>query len=326
MQVDEDELPLPIGTAPIAVSPKTVSPAAAPSETAETGAEEEGSILEQLSPWAVSGVALGTLALLVASLVGWRMVTIGLSALGVVAIVAGIPGILSTRRTNGPWRMDRVSLAVGGSVSGVVLLLALFAPKLLNSRWGRDLAVPPSEPNKLVRVLRNKPQDEGDLLADKDWVDARKEAIRQDEVLVRVESFQVDRRAAGGDNTQILVHLRVANAGHGKPITFTGFSEERKRPVLKDDSGHGYPFVEQRRRKPGKGPPVFEAVTGPMLVDVKAGRWQDELLVFEAPAALAGAGNPAFWKLEIPASAWGREGVCQFRIPAVFDAGFFSSQ
>jgi hypothetical protein len=271
---------------------------------------DDGPLPDWVNAWGLAAFGLGVLALLLASpyLLGVRLLTISLSVCGVVVLLLGL---WSDR--NNP-RKGRISLALGGLLSGAVLFFAAFVPGIINSRWTRDFSVPTSDPNSLVVVRRDYPRDEGKSLSAEDWVDAVREAIRQDEVYVRVESVQVDRLADNGENKYVLVFLRLGNSGHERSVRFAGFSRDQHKPILTDNEGKQYPFLEQRPRKlaQGAGKVVFEA--SPLRErELPATGFLDQLLVFEgAPVKMEEM------HLELPASAWGRTGVCRFRCPGLF--------
>jgi hypothetical protein len=63
----------------------------------------------------------------------------------------------------------------------------------------------------------------------------------------------------------------------------------------------------------GEGPPAFEDV-GDQAVELKEDDRQDLLLLFEAPSRVE------ILKLEVPTSAWGRDGRCKFHIAGLFTA------
>jgi hypothetical protein len=290
-------------------APKIVAPAPLPQAPA-TDEDVDDAIPKWLNPWGLAAFMLAVSALLLASLTGLRILTITLSALGLAVAGLGI-WTKSEDQTKG-----RLSLALGGSMNGVLLLLVLFVPGVIHSRWAMDFSVPRSDPNKLAAVPRDEPRHEGKSLSPEEWVDAVKEAIRQDDVFVRVESVQIDRLADRGDNRYVLVHLRLANSGHERTIAVTGFGRDKDQPVLTDNSGRAYPFVEERPRKlgRGRGPLIFENA-GSKVRELAATGFLDQLLIFEAPSAKIEAFN-----LEVPTSAWGRAGVCKFRCPGSFKA------
>jgi hypothetical protein len=270
--------------------------------------EQEAAIPSWINPWGAAAFGLATLALLQATLVGFRFLTVLLALAGSVLVGLGIRATGEDRKTR-----DQVWFYISGVLNGAILILALFLPGVLNSWWALDRPAPSKDPNKLVLVPRDKTQEEGQPLGADDWADASTEAIRQDDVLVRVESVKVGPVADKGTDSRLLVHLRLANVGQGKPIPFEGFGGKHE-PKLTDESGGSFAFQEQRLRKPARGAPVFEA-SGPRTVEVQPMVPQDVLLIFEAPPKTEGL------RLEIPSSAWGRKGVCKLRIPALFDSG-----
>src|SRR3954451_18487241 len=101
-------------------------------------------------PWGALAFALAVLALFVASLTLQRSLTIALAGLGVIAAALGLPG-LSGRR-------DRPWLIVGGLLGGAVVLLALFAPSVLNTYWAMDVPMPETDPHLLVVTPRADPR------------------------------------------------------------------------------------------------------------------------------------------------------------------------
>ena len=270
--------------------------------------EDDESFPSWLSPWGVAAFGCAVLALLVASLVGIRLLTIALALLGVGMVPLGLRATSEDRRTR-----DRVWLGVGGSLSGLVLLLALFAPGILNSWWALDTAVPGGDPDMQTLIPRDQPQGEGRPLAADEWANAAMEAIRQDDAVVRLQSVKVGPLPGRDTGSYVLVHFRLANVRHDRTIDLEGFGGKHV-PVLKDDAGGSCPFREQWLRRQVKGPPIFDP-TVPEGVEVQPARWRDLLLVFDAPAP----GVEAF-RLELPASAWGRKGVYRFHIPNLFDA------
>jgi hypothetical protein len=261
-----------------------------------------------ISPWGAAAFAVATLALLQASVLGLRWLTVGLAALGLLLLGQGIRATRNDRQSR-----DRVWFTVGGGLSGVVLLAALIVPGLLNSRWAIDSAVPQTDPDAQMLVPRARPLDEGRRLAAEDWAEAETEAIRQGDLIVRVESVEVGPLPEKADVPYLLVHLRLANCKHGT-IAAEGFGNDKQPPVLTDDAGGSYPFLEGRPRRPASGAPVF-AVSAPQGATLGPLERQDYLLVFAAPPSPL----PAL-KLEVPASAWGRNGACKIRISRLFDA------
>src|SRR3954453_12851456 len=123
-------------------------------------------------PWGAIAFALAVVALIVASLTLQRSLTIALAGLGVVAALLGLPGLASRR--------DRRWLVAGGFLGGAVVLVASFAPGVLNSYWTLDTPVPDTDPHPLVVTPRADVRNPGRPLTDDTAADADTEAIRQD--------------------------------------------------------------------------------------------------------------------------------------------------
>jgi hypothetical protein len=283
-------------------------------EKVEDLPEPESSMPEWVSPWGLASFVLATVALLSASVVGIRVLTLGLAALGLGVALLGIPA------TKEPTAKDRLWLTMGGLLSGLILLMTLFTPGLLNNRWPLDVAALRADPNKQVVVSRDQPLGEGRPLPADGGADAATEGIRQDELLICAESAKAGRLPDKGKATFVLVHFRLGNMSHDQ-IAFRGFDSDMHKPLLTDSAGRSYVFLEQRKRLPTRDGTFFDSKATPGGVDVPPLTVQDYLLVFESPDASFTASKfdvPA--KLEVPASAWGRNGVCQFRIAAFFDA------
>jgi hypothetical protein len=279
-------------------------------ERAEDVAEADSSVPEWVSPWGLSAFVLATVGLLSASVVGIRMLTLGLTALGLVVALLGIAATKEERTTK-----DGVWLILGVLLSGLIILMTLFMPGLLNNRWALDVAVAAANPDKQVAVPREQPLGEGRPLRADESVDAATEGIRQDDLLIRVESVKAGQLPDKGKASFVLVHFRLGSMGH-QTITFQGFDRDVHKPLLTDNAGRSYAFLEQRKRL-GTSTGTFFDTKASGGVDVAPLVQQDYLLVFESSNASLKLELPA--KLEVPAPAWGRKGVCQFRIAAFFD-------
>jgi hypothetical protein len=123
------------------------------------------------------------------------------------------------------------------------------------------------------------------------------------------------------DPRYLLVHLRLAICRRENTITVEGFGSDKPPPALTADGGHSHTFREARPRKPARGTvPVFDpstpqaATLGPGAPGPFPPEYQDYLLVFTAPPSRF---EPA--RLEVPASAWGGNGACRFRLSGLFD-------
>lgn len=256
-------------------------------------------------PWGALAFALAVLALFVASLTLLRSLTIALSGLGVIAAALGLPG-LSSRR-------DRPWLIVGGFLGGAVVLLALFAPWVLNTYWAMDVPVLETDPHPLVVTPRADPHGKGSPLTADTWADADKEAIRQDDLLIWVDSVVAGRLPDKAAKPYLLVNFKLSQLRTERDITVSALTGTQS-PVLTDAAGTPWALVEQRPRR---------AIITPFDAEVLI----DQILIFELPLAVlqlpaakaADSELPVDLKLEVPASAWGRQGVCRFRIASMDD-------
>jgi hypothetical protein len=259
--------------------------------------------------WGLAALFLGVLALLQASLLGERWLTIALAGLGVgVVFLGALVGWFQEQPSSRVW------LGVGGALSGVVLLLALFFPGMLNNFWALDIPVARGDPNKLERVPHRYFRAPGKPLADDDWIDAASEGIRQGDVAFRIQSVQTSPAPELGSASCLLVHLRLANVSGWGTVRYEGFPVGQHQPVLTDEAGHSYRFLGQRARLLGLGALTFGAGETP-TIEIPTSSYVDRQLAFELPPA----GLDSL-KLQLPASAWGRKGMCHLRIPRSFQA------
>jgi len=275
-------------------------PAAVPNQEEQEGTASEGA---RVNPYGAVAVALAALATTSATLVGVRAVTIVLVILGLLVVAVGLVAGKANRDRKAKDR-DRVWFTLGGALNGVVLLLVLLRPGWLNSFWALDTEVNEPNPQQFVAVPRPQPFSAGRLLTADDWVDASKDAIRQDNVAVRIESVKSGSR---GGTPCLQIHLLIIN-GRTEVLKIAGFSEHK--PVLTDGSGRSFALLKSQKRIYGEGPPVFEDIVE-QGVELKVDNAKDYLLLFELPP------SSDLLKLEIPTLAWGREGRCQFDITAL---------
>jgi hypothetical protein len=270
-------------------------PAAVPNQEEEDTASEG----VKVNPYGAVAVALAALATMSATLVGVRLVTIVLVVLGLLVVAVGLVVGKAERE-----RKDRVWFTLGGALNGLVLLVVLFRPGWLNSFWALDRETDEPGPQQMIAVPRMQPSAPGKWLTADDWVDASKDAIRQDKVLVRIESVKSGSR---GGVPCLQVHFQIVNNGT-EVLKIAAFSDHK--PVLTDGSGRSFAFLRPQRRIYGEGPPVFEDVPD-QGIELKVDNTKDYLFLFALPPRLD------LLKLEVPASAWGREGRCQFDITGV---------
>ena len=135
-------------------------------------------------------------------------------------------------------------------------------------------------------------------MADEDWVEAATEGVRQDDLFIQVPSVKAGPLPDKGTTSYLLVNVRLDQFRSGRTNAFERFARDKHEPKLTDAAGRSYAFFGDRTRKSA----------------TKFDRWLvvDQLLVFELPEP-----RPELLKLELPASAWGRAGVCRFRIAEI---------
>jgi hypothetical protein len=267
-----------------------------------------------MSAWGFGSLLLGGLALMTALFLSPRWLPLVLAGLGVATVAVGV--VKTGKKGNAN---DGLWLAAGGILSLVVLGLTLIAPGILNRYWAMDEAVARPDPQQLV-ALSDRLDDKGRTLAPTDTADAVTESIGQDGVSLRIMSVGIGAIEGKGAKQLLLVRVRVSSAGYQQAITFEGFSTDKHRPTLKGAGGEPYAFLEQRARKLPAGGVVFLAAAA-QPVAIPPTRFLDYQLVFEPPPAEF----PALI-LELPASAWGRKGVCRFRIDRFFEPNFPSAK
>jgi hypothetical protein len=251
-----------------------------------------------INVWGAIAFFLASVALLSASLSLPRWLAMSLAGLGLLLSLAGVLG------SREEWRIkDSVWLTLGGSFSGVLLLLAAFAPSWLNVRWCMDFDVPEPDRNQQIMVSRDNKTDVKELTGG-DRVDAETHAIRQGDLLIRVESAVVDRPTAK-DPPTLFITLHIANIGPLHPITYHGQAVGERRAVVRDSRGKELP----RRDLGAQAHKAGQLTTASILPnhDVK------DVLAVEPPWS-----GTEHVELDLPAAAWGREGVCKFTIARNF--------
>jgi putative heme-binding domain-containing protein len=243
-----------------------------------------------VSGWSLAALLCAVLSLLLAPFLGVRWPTVTSASLG---LATGVMAVFLTRKP------QPLALRVGGAlVSAAVLTATVFAPGVLNSYWTMDAHVPVPDPNRLLLVPHDQPDDAGRPMSDDDWAEATVEGIRQDDLFIRIDSVKAGRLPERGATSYLLVNLDITQRRPGRKATFERYAPGRTEPLLTDATGRSYAFVVDRVRKE---PTIFD-------VDLKV----DHLLVFELPPS-----GTTGLRLELPASAWGRNGVCRFRIADV---------
>lgn len=302
-------VPVPVPVSTSSVTAKAPADDDDEPDRVEAGAPSSGSATVGLL--ATAGFVSACFGLASAPLLGNRPVTTTLSIVGLVAVALGF--LLTLRN---PRFTDMIKLSVGGVVSIATLGLMLMSPGTLYSNWAmdREVPLPPRDPNLLVAISSNKDGGTVRTLAPGEWVDAAGEWIRQDDVSFRIMAVRrapLNKDKAEGPQV-LLIQFRLANVGLGRPIEFEGFRKDKNQPILKDEAGKSYAFQEQRKKASPRGVKIPATNLG--IVKLIPRDSVDYELVFEAPPKKA-----APLKLDLPASAWGRLGVCNFHISGVFE-------
>ena len=118
--------------------------------------------------------------------------------------------------------------------------------------------------------------------------------------MIRVLSVKSGRLPERGATVFLLVNFRVDQIQDGRAELLTNATPRASRgPKLTDESGQAYDFLGD-----------FCAEARPPNLDLLLA--EDRLLLFELPPSQA-----KNLQLELPASAWGRDGICRFRIAEI---------
>jgi hypothetical protein len=230
--------------------------------------------------------------------------------LGVVGLVLGLGGLVRILAVN----QGRLLLpAVGTTLGGVVLFTALLFPKILGPIYLTSRVRADVDPT-VIRVVPLPGSPRNAAPANPDWVDASQAALHQGPLQVQVLAASFRPLQVQSSPTQkippgesLFIRLRIQHAQPAGALAAKGADRAGSRldqasPRLTDPKGKVYPprdvlevaAVENQRR----------SSAGPVVV-------KDEVWRFEArPPARADL------HLELPAEAWGGEGVFRFTIPA----------
>lgn len=229
-----------------------------------------------------------------------RHLSLSVAGLG---LLVGLAGAVIPRDE---WKSkDAIWLALGGGGCGLLLLVGLFWPGWLSDRWAMEFVVPEPDYNKPFMVPRAG-NAEGKELRSEDRVDAATHAIRQGDLLIRIESAEV-KRLTKNDPPVLLIALHIENIGQLHIVTYHGQGGGEQRAVVRDSRGK-----ELQRRDLGAqaqklGQINYSASLLPNHHETK------DLLAVEAPW-----NGTAHVEVDLPSAAWEREGVCKFTIPSTF--------
>lgn len=288
---------------PAASEPPPPAPAVLPRLPAFEIAEpppppEPSSLPPWINAWGVFAFSCAAVAMLLAALSLPRWLSLAFAVLGVLL---GLAGAVAPRDE---WKIkDALWLALGGGGCALLLFLGLLRPAWLNDRWGRNFVVPEPDGNKLMEVSRNN-ESEIKELSGGDRVDAAKHAIRQGDLLIRVESAEI-KRSAKKEPPMLFVALRIENVGQLHLVTYRGQGGTGPKAVVRDSRGKELPRCDLGvdAEKLGQSKTVTLLPTH----EIK------DLIAVEAPWS-----GTAHVEVDLPSAAWGREGVCRFTIPGTF--------
>lgn len=255
---------------------------------------------EWINPWGVFAFALAGLVMLLAAFALPRWLVLSCAGLGLLL------GLIGLAVRPDEWKFKDVAwLALGGGSCTLLLLAGLSRPGWLSDRWAIDFVVPELDGNKQLMVSRDNDKEIKELHGD-ERVDAATHAIRQGDLLLRVESAVLT-RVTGNDPPILLITLHIGNVSPVHMLTYHGQAGGSQSVVVRDSRGK-----ELSRRELGaenkKLGQLGNATVLP-LHDVK------DLLAVEAPWS-----GTAHVEVDLPSAAWGREGVCKFTIPSTFIA------
>lgn len=253
---------------------------------------------EWINPWGVFAFALVALILLFAALAFPRWLVLCCAGLGLLL------GLIALALRPDDWKIkDTVWLTLGGGGCALLLLVALARPAWLCERWAIDFVVPEPDRNKQFMVSRANDTETKELHGN-ERVDAATYAIRQGDLLLRVESVSVE-QVTPREPPVLLLCLHVGNVGPLHLLPYHGQAGGSQSVVVRDSRGKELP-----RRELGAGEHGQLGNTTILpLHDVT------DLVAVEAPWS-----GTAHVEVDVPSAAWEREGVCRFTIPSNFIA------
>lgn len=314
-------------SAPPAASPSPVPEAAAPPQAATeavSAAPEPSAPLvppppeeePAVSTWSLVAIAIAILALFSPWLLNDLSLTKWIS--GAALLFAGVAclGSIGAARKH-DWTCNFAALF--GSF--LVLSLATAKPGLLRPVWEMDIPVKARDLETMVVVPGAKPRAEGKPVGAEDYVDAVENVIRQEDLVIAVDSLSVQMTKPKGLLAKpfptVAIHVRLTNLG-GDTISVSGFTlDGPTAPSLVDGAGNPCAFVEARRRVPDKTKAVFDA-KAPLAAELAPSMFARNLgylLIFERPTP----GTFDQGRLQLPAAAWGRNGTARFQLSGVFE-------
>lgn len=251
-----------------------------------------------INVWGVFAFCFAALALLLAAFSLPRSLSLSLAGIG---LLLGIIGAVLPRQE---WKAkDALWLALAGGICALLLLVGLLKPGWINDRWIMDFEVPQPDYNKQFVVPRQG-NAEGKELSSGERVDAATHAIRQGDILIRIESAEV-KRLTGDDLPVLLLTLHIQNIGQLHIIDYHGQGNGPYAAIVRDSRGKELPRRDLKLQ--AKSLKQIQAASLLPNHDIK------DVVAVEAPW-----NGTSHVDVDLPAAAWGREGACQFTIPSSF--------
>lgn len=274
---------------PVAVAVVSPEPPPPPSES---------SLPERINPWGVSAFSLAALAMLLGVFALPRWLALCFVGLG---LLLGLIGLAMPREK---WKLkDAIWLALGGGSCGILLFIVLLRPGWMSERWTRSFKAPAPAAEKQILVSRSNPSEVKELRGN-DRVDAATYAIRQGDILVRIERADVKQVTPNGPPVLLIV-LHIANVGPLRLITYHGQAGGQHGAVARDSRG-----VELRRHDLDAESKKRDQIDTAIILPLHE---VTDLLALGAPWP-----GSAGVEVDLPSAAWGTEGVCRFTIPSAF--------
>lgn len=256
---------------------------------------EPSSLPPWINAWGVFAFSCAAVAMLLAALSLPRWLSLAFAVLGVLL---GLAGAVAPRDE---WKIkDALWLALGGGGCALLLFLGLLRPAWLNDRWGRNFVVNEEERNKPILVKKDTNAEVKEL-DNAERADAATYGIRYGDVVVRIDKVGIERLPSKAESVLVFA-LHISNASPLKTITYHGQGGEQYHATVRDSSGKVLQRCDLGTKAQERGQ-LRESSVLP-LHEI------DDLIAVEMPSAEAGQ-----LELDLPASAWGKEGVCQFTIP-----------
>jgi hypothetical protein len=246
---------------------------------------------------------LGSLAVVSAAIPRLGILTIVLAGLG---LLIGVGGVVAAAAAERGFIFPIVGLCLCVPVVGVMLIW----PSLLGLAplWRKD--------NRSVYTGQSvvslggkggsKPLADGES----PWVDASRDAIRMGDVRIRVRSATVKmadfvewKDGKVPKEFYLVIELRISNVGLSRSVDYLSwYRADGPAPALTDNQGKSYRVKHFESGRKVKGHVASASIPTQKFVD--------DVLIFEAPAA-----GVEYLRLEIPASAFGADGVVRLEIP-----------